>query len=59
MFKNKEEFKQAFLEKLHTLYGECLDEASDLDKYNALGSMIRDHIAKYWTQTNKQYRKKK
>ncbi|ADG81774.1 glycogen/starch/alpha-glucan phosphorylase [Thermincola potens] len=58
MFKNKEEFKQAFLEKLHTLYGECLDEASDLDKYNALGSMIRDHIAKYWTQTNKQYRKK-
>lgn len=55
MFKNKEEFKKAFLGKLETMQGETLEEASEMDKYFALANLVRDYITKNWVYTNNQY----
>ncbi|WP_094548849.1 glycogen/starch/alpha-glucan phosphorylase [Petroclostridium xylanilyticum] len=52
---SKENFKKTFLEKLATMYGKSIEEASDIDKYMALASLVRDYINKKWVQTNKQY----
>lgn len=58
MFADKEKLKEAFVEKLQTMYGECITEASEQDKYMALGGLIRDYISKRWIKTNKQYRER-
>ncbi|MDA8235440.1 MAG: glycogen/starch/alpha-glucan phosphorylase, partial [Clostridia bacterium] len=55
MFADQEKLKQAFIEKLHTMHGECIDEASAIDKYMALGNVVREFINKKWVQTNAQY----
>lgn len=55
MFTDKRRLKKALREKLQTLYGESLEEASPRDKYTAFGSIIRDQINKKWLQTNRQY----
>ncbi len=55
MFIDKEQLKQAFQEKLETMHGESIENSSDINKYQALGNVIRDFIAKKWMQTNKQY----
>ncbi|MDL2280285.1 glycogen/starch/alpha-glucan phosphorylase [Selenomonadales bacterium OttesenSCG-928-I06] len=56
MFKDKEEFKKAFLMKLEAMFGQSLDETSPKELYTVLGSLIRDVISKKWYQTNKQYK---
>ncbi|WP_371376114.1 glycogen/starch/alpha-glucan phosphorylase [Sporomusa aerivorans] len=56
MFISKEEFKQAFIEKLQTLFGQSLDESSINDKYTALSTLLRETISKRWYETNRQYR---
>ncbi|MDK2800644.1 MAG: glycogen phosphorylase [Clostridiales bacterium] len=56
---DKENFKQAFLEKLEVLHGESIEETSDMGKYRALGNLIRDQIIKQWIKTNKQYLERK
>ncbi len=58
MFKDKETFKQAFLDKLQTLFGETLEESSEMDRYMSLGSLIRDYTSFNWAKTNKQYQDK-
>lgn len=58
MFTDKEKLKEAFIEKLQTMNGECITEASEQDKYMALGGLIRDYIMKRWIKTNKQYRER-
>ncbi|MHB8171031.1 MAG: glycogen/starch/alpha-glucan phosphorylase [Thermincolia bacterium] len=55
MYLDKEKLKQAFIEKLQTMHGECIDESSAMDKYMALGNVVRDYINKKWVQTNAQY----
>jgi len=55
MFSDKESFKEVFLEKLQTLFGKSLDEASDTDRYLAVASMVRDHISGKWVRTNAEY----
>ncbi|WHH61483.1 glycogen/starch/alpha-glucan phosphorylase [Petroclostridium sp. X23] len=57
MFKNKETFKEAFIEKLATVHGTTLDLATDMEKYTALGNLIRDYITQKWIETNNQYMK--
>ena len=59
MFTDKKRWKKAIREKLQTLYGESLEEASPQDKYAAIGSIIRDQISKKWIQTNRQYLERK
>ncbi|MEW5921442.1 MAG: glycogen/starch/alpha-glucan phosphorylase [Bacillota bacterium] len=56
MFKDKESFKKAFIEKLEIMHGICLDEATDMDKYLTLGTMIREHLTKNWIDTNRHYK---
>lgn len=58
MYLNKEEFKQEFIDKLQNMYGTSLDEASDLDKFMAFGSVVRNYICRKWIKTNKEYRKR-
>jgi starch phosphorylase len=55
---DKETFKQGFIDKLQTIHGKTIDEASINDKYVALGSVIRDFISDNWIKTNKQYAEK-
>ena len=55
MFTDKKRWRKALREKLQTLYGESLEEASPQDKYTAVGNIIRDYISKKWLQTNRQY----
>lgn len=58
MFTDKEKFKEAFLEKLQTMHGKSIEEATAMDKYTAIGSLLRDNISKRWVSTNAQYEKK-
>lgn len=55
MFSDKERFIGAFLNKLHTMHGKSLEEASLQDKYTALASLVRDYISRKWVETNRQY----
>ena len=53
----KETFKNDYKQKFLELYGEELNESNNLYKYEALGSLIRDYVAKTWLDTNKYYNK--
>jgi len=55
MFSSKESFKRAFIDKLESMLGKPVEEASDIDKYKALGAMIREYINKNWIATNTRY----
>lgn len=55
---SKEKFKEAFLDRLQSMYGKSLEEATPFDKFTVLGSVIRDDIGKNWVRTNEEYRKK-
>lgn len=55
MLTDKEQFKAAFVERLQALNGKSLEEASEQDKFTALGSLVRDFIGKRWVNTNRQY----
>lgn len=58
MFSDKDSFKQAFIERLETMHGKCLDETSAIDRYKTLGQMVREYSSKNWIATNAQYREK-
>ncbi len=58
MLADRKKFKAAILEKLQTMYGESLEETSAMDKFMAVGSIVRDLISKKWVQTNAQYLQK-
>jgi len=58
MFTDKEMFKNAFLEKLEYMHGKSLKEATSMDQYKALASMVRGYISKNWIETNKIHREK-
>lgn len=45
------DYKEKFLE----LHGKELNEGTNIQKYQALGSLIRDYIVKEWINTNKKY----
>ncbi|ATD54015.1 glycogen/starch/alpha-glucan phosphorylase [Clostridium chauvoei] len=49
----KTDYKKKFLE----LHGKELEEGSNLQKYEALGSLVRDYVTKAWITTNKKYNK--
>ena len=51
--------KNDFIKKLTTLYAEDINEASDLHKYLALGSLIRDYCSENWKKSNKRYTEEK
>lgn len=55
MFKDKENFKQEYLEKFAEVEGKTLDESTPWDQYHALVMLIKDKISPYWAQTNNAY----
>lgn len=56
MFKDKESFKEAFIQKLEILNGISLEEASEMDMYLTLGTMVREYLTKNWIETNRHYK---
>ncbi len=54
--KSQKELKELFLEKLNSQQGRSLAEASEKDKFQALGGAIRDQINQKLVQTNREYR---
>ncbi len=59
IFFDKQTFIKEFLETLANIRSKTLDEASPLDIYHTIGTMVRSHISKSWIQTNKQYQQNK
>jgi starch phosphorylase len=55
MLKDKNNFKKAFVQKLQSMFGKGIEEASVTEKYMALSRVIRDYISYNWVQTNRQY----
>ena len=52
---SKEKFKRDYTEKFIELHGKDLEEGTSLNKYEALGSLIRDYVSRMWINTNKRY----
>lgn len=52
---DKETFKEAYENKYKNLHGAEIEEGNNQQKYEALGSLIRDHVARLWMKTNKKY----
>ena len=54
---DKESFKKAYENKYKDIHGEEIEEGNNLQKYEALGSLIRDYVVRLWMETNKRYNK--
>lgn len=52
----KETFKDEFVARVESMHGKTLADTSDLEKYKALASLVRDVISEQWIETNRQYR---
>ena len=52
----KETFKKDFEEKFINMYAKNLDEGSNLEKYEALGTLVREYATKNWINTKNDYR---
>ncbi|SIS60489.1 glycogen/starch/alpha-glucan phosphorylase [Salimicrobium flavidum] len=55
MFSDKEEFKQAFSQKLEAELSKTVKTATEVDAYRALGSLLREKIGKKWLATDQRY----
>ena len=55
MLRNKDNFKEAFVTKLQSMFGKSISDASVSDKYVALARVMRDQISMDWVQSNDQY----
>ena len=56
MFKNKQNFKKAFIDKMMFLQGKTISQATPLDAYKTLGAMIREQVMPNWAGTTRLYR---
>ena len=54
---DKETFKEAYENKYKNLHGEEIEEGKNQQKYEALGSLIKDYVIRLWMKTNKRYNK--
>ncbi|MGL5354031.1 MAG: glycogen/starch/alpha-glucan phosphorylase [Clostridium sp.] len=53
---NKSELKRDYEKKFLELNGKELRDGSDLQKYEALGILVRDYVTRAWINTNKKYK---
>lgn len=56
---DKETIKKDFKKKLMTMFTEEVEEATTLQKYFALGALVKEYAAEKWLKTKKQYTEKK
>lgn len=54
---DKKAFKKAYVNKFLEMHGIELKEGSNQQKYEALGSLVRDYVTRDWLKTNKRYNK--
>ena len=54
---DKRTFKKAYVNKFLEMNGIELKEGNNQQKYEALGSLVRDYITRTWLKTNKKYNK--
>lgn len=52
---DKNSFKKDYNNKFVQLHGKELKEGSNQQKYEALGSLVRDYVVSTWMDTNKRY----
>ena len=53
---NKDELKKDYEKKFLELNGKELRDGADLQKYEALGMLVRDYVIRAWINTNKKYK---
>lgn len=58
-WKNKEEFKEDFIQKAHMLWAEEPKDLNTTMVYQTLAYMIRDLVSEDWIRTNQRYDEKK
>ena len=54
---DKDTFKRLYENKFEDINGEEISSGDNLQKYEALGSLIRDYVSRLWMDTNKRYNK--
>lgn len=59
MIANKDAIKKDFEGKVKSMFQKSIEEASNLQKYQALAALIRDYSSINWSKTNSQYRRDK
>ncbi len=58
MHLNKETFKEQYVRELKVRSAKKVDETSTWDRYNALGSLVRQYVADDWVDTISRYRER-
>ena len=51
MFSNKEEFKNIFKRRIEEKYGRSIEQSHISEKYDVLGTMVRDYASINWKET--------
>ncbi len=59
VFKTKDSFNRAFKKRMKATYLKDIETSNIRERYNILGTLLREEIAKDWIKTNKQLEKKK
>lgn len=54
---DKKTFKKAYVNRFLEMHGIELKESNNQQKYEALGSLVKDYITRTWLKTNKKYNK--
>lgn len=57
LISNKEDVKSLFKDRVETMYGISAEEASPVESYIAISSVVKDYIYRNWVKTNKLYDK--
>ena len=52
---DKNTFKKAYENKYKDIHGDEIENGNNLQRYEALGSLIRDYVSWLWLDTNKRY----
>ncbi len=54
---DKSTFKKAYVNKFLEMHGIELKEGTDQQRYDSLGSLVRDYVTRTWLKTNRKYNK--
>ncbi|WP_078552544.1 glycogen/starch/alpha-glucan phosphorylase [Bacillus alkalicellulosilyticus] len=57
MFENKRKFKKALVEKVEKSIGRTFENATPIEIYQTLGTMLKEQINQNWVSTNETYEK--
>ncbi|MDE5414900.1 glycogen/starch/alpha-glucan phosphorylase [Alkalihalobacterium chitinilyticum] len=57
MFSSKESFKVALTERLEKKFGKDAKDASPIEIYQTIGTLVKEKMNKSWVETNKHYLK--